>query len=130
MSTDTILIAKVEHYILESQPKQTRALKGIRKMILFYPRKLLSFLKVCHYLQYPPGTTVTYFYFESQGGKFENTLFFGLQYLLKRWLVGPVITAEKVLEAKEFFRLHFNQELFNELGWMHVVEVSVPGHAK
>nr|XP_053628118.1 nicotinamide phosphoribosyltransferase-like [Cherax quadricarinatus] len=45
--------------------------------------------KSCHYKIYPPGTTTLYAYFESRGGKFPYTVFFGLQYILKRWLCGP-----------------------------------------
>ncbi|XP_049528288.1 nicotinamide phosphoribosyltransferase [Dermacentor silvarum] len=78
--------------------------------------------RVCHYLQYPEGTTFIYSYFESIGSKYDKTLFFGLQYVLKKWMVGPVITVKKINDAKEFFRMHFNQELFNESGWMHIVE--------
>ncbi|KAL1419269.1 hypothetical protein MTO96_005361 [Rhipicephalus appendiculatus] len=78
--------------------------------------------RVCHYLQYPEETTFIYSYFESIGSKYDKTLFFGLQYILKKWLVGPVITVKKINDAKEFFRMHFNQELFNESGWMHIVE--------
>ncbi|KAH6927551.1 hypothetical protein HPB50_005668 [Hyalomma asiaticum] len=78
--------------------------------------------RVCHYLQYPEETTLIYSYFESLGSKYDKTLFFGLQYILKKWMVGPVITVKKINDAKEFFRVHFNQELFNESGWMHIVE--------
>ncbi|KAK8757768.1 hypothetical protein V5799_004596, partial [Amblyomma americanum] len=78
--------------------------------------------RVCHYLLYPEQTTHLYSYFECIGGKFDKTLFFGLQYILKKWMVGPVVTVKKINEAKEFFRMHFNQELFNESGWMHIVE--------
>ena len=40
-------------------------------------------LQVTHHLQYPPGTELVYSYFESRGGKFSETVFFGLQYILK-----------------------------------------------
>ncbi len=77
-----------------------------------------------HHKQYPPGTTHVYSYFESRGGKFPSTVFFGLQYIIKRWLEGPVVTKEKIAEAKEVYKNHFGQELFNEDGWTYVAEVS------
>lgn len=40
-------------------------------------------LQVTHHMQYPPGTETVYSYFESRGGKFTETVFFGLQYILK-----------------------------------------------
>ncbi|XP_072027111.1 nicotinamide phosphoribosyltransferase-like [Amphiura filiformis] len=78
--------------------------------------------KVTHHHQYPPGTTNVYSYFESRGGKFPETVFFGLQYIIKRWLVGQVVTKEKIQEAKEFYKVHFGYDVFNEQGWMHIVE--------
>ncbi|XP_055882778.1 nicotinamide phosphoribosyltransferase-like [Biomphalaria glabrata] len=79
--------------------------------------------KVTHHLQYPPNTTTICSYFESRGGKFPYTVFFGLQYILKRWLVGPVVTKEKIKEAKDIYHLHFGQDVFNEEGWNYIVEV-------
>ncbi|XP_070557523.1 nicotinamide phosphoribosyltransferase-like [Ptychodera flava] len=78
--------------------------------------------KVTHHLQYPPGTTTVYSYFECRGGKFPEVVFFGLQYLLKKWLVGPVISREKIVEAKEFYKLHFGQDCFNEEGWNYILK--------
>lgn len=46
--------------------------------------------KVSHWLQYPPKTTALYSYIESRGGKYAVTVFFGLQYLLKRYLCQPI----------------------------------------
>src|SRR3972149_2310195 len=75
--------------------------------------------KSSHYLGYPPGTTGMFSYLESRGGTFGKVVFFGLQFLLRRYLSRPV-TAENVDEAGEFFRAH--GEPFNHDGWMHVVE--------
>lgn len=77
--------------------------------------------KSSHYLQYPPNTTKIFSYIESRGGKYDQTVFFGLQYLLKEYLAGPVITAEMVEEAREFFAAH--GEPFNYDGWMRIVTV-------
>ena len=64
-----------------------------------------------------------YSYFESRGGKFPETVFFGLQYIIKKWLQGKVVTKEKITEAKEFYKLHFGHDVFNEEGWNYIVEV-------
>ena len=51
-------------------------------------------------------------------------MFFGLQYILKKWLTGQVVTKEKILEAKEFFADHLRSEdIFNEEGWNYILEV-------
>ena len=52
-------------------------------------------------------------------------LFFGLQYILKKHLVGVVVTHEMIEEARQFFGEHFNDsehKFFNEAGWRHIVE--------
>ncbi|XP_050686796.1 nicotinamide phosphoribosyltransferase-like [Eriocheir sinensis] len=79
--------------------------------------------KVGHYQQYPPDTTLLYSYFESRGGKFPYVCFFGLQYILKRWLAGPVVTKEAVKEAKEIYAsVYQRDDIFNEAGWNHIIE--------
>lgn len=76
--------------------------------------------KLSHWLQYPKNTSYMFSYFESRGGKFPKTVFFGLQYYLKRFLSKPV-TKEQVDEAKEFANLHGIP--FNYDGWMRIVNV-------
>lgn len=74
--------------------------------------------KASHWLQYPPGTTSMFSYIESRGGLYDQTVFFGLQYYIKRYLTQR-ITAEMVEEAKEFYAAH--GEPFNYEGWMYIV---------
>jgi nicotinamide phosphoribosyltransferase len=73
--------------------------------------------KASHWLQYPPNTTSMFSYIESRGGEYNETVFFGLQYLLKEYLSRRV-TEEDVREAKEFFEAH--GEPFNYDGWMYI----------
>lgn len=75
--------------------------------------------KASHWEQYPEGTTATFSYLESRkGGRYDKTVFFGLQYLLKKYLSKP-ITQAMVEEAKSFFEAH--GEPFNYAGWTHIV---------
>lgn len=75
--------------------------------------------KASHYLQYPPEASAMFSYIESRGGRYDRTLFFGLQMLIKQYLCSP-ITAPMIDEAKAFFSAH--GEPFNEAGWRHIVE--------
>ncbi len=77
--------------------------------------------KVSHWKQYPKGTTHVFSFFESRGGRFPTTTFFGLQYFLKRYLAGQVVTEANIEEAKEIFAKHLGPELFNEDGWRHIL---------
>jgi nicotinamide phosphoribosyltransferase len=85
--------------------------------------------KVTHHLQYPAGTEKVYSYFECRGGQFPEVCFFGLQYYLKKYLTGPVVTMDKIDAAEEYFKLHFSHpkygydtKLFNRAGWEHIVK--------
>ena len=75
--------------------------------------------KASHWLQYPPQTTGLYSYLESRGGVYSQTLFFGLQYILKQYLVQPV-ERWMVDEAEQFFAAHAVP--FNTLGWRYIAE--------
>ncbi|MEC5406295.1 nicotinate phosphoribosyltransferase [Paraburkholderia sp. MPAMCS5] len=75
--------------------------------------------KASHYLQYPPEASAMFSYIESRGGRYERTVFFGLQILLKTYLCRPV-TPPMIDEAKAFFTAH--GEPFNEAGWRHIVQ--------
>jgi nicotinamide phosphoribosyltransferase len=77
--------------------------------------------KVTHWPQYPPGTEKVYSYLESRGGQFSETVFFGLQYYLKKYFKKP-ITKMDLLFAKQLYASHFGTEkLFNEAGWEHIL---------
>lgn len=78
--------------------------------------------KVSHYQQYPKGTSQIYSYFESRGGKFEDVTFFGLQFLLKEYLAGEVVSQAKIDRAAKLFTAHFgNEKLFNKAGWEYIL---------
>ena len=76
--------------------------------------------KASHWLQYPPGTSGAFFYVESRGGRYDRTLFFGLQAILKSQFAAPVTHAD-VDEASDFFAGH--GEPFNDAGWRRIVDV-------
>ncbi len=80
--------------------------------------------KLSHYKQYPPGTTNVYSYLESRGGEFRHSLFFGLQYFLKRYLEGPVVSKRRIDEAERFFKAYFagSSAEFNREGWEYILK--------
>jgi nicotinamide phosphoribosyltransferase len=79
--------------------------------------------KVSHYRQYPPNTNRVFSFFESRGGRYPDTIFFGLQYIIKKYLVGKVVSERFIQEAKELFTAHFGDSTaFNEAGWRHILE--------
>lgn len=78
--------------------------------------------KVGHWPQYPKGTEYIYSYFESRGGLFQETVFFGLQYYLKEYLTKP-ITQQDIDEADALYSKHFGSDkLFNKEGWEYILK--------
>lgn len=83
-----------------------------------------DFYKITHWKQYPKDTQVVYSYLESRGGEFDYTVFFGLQYFLKQYLQGVVVTKEMIDEAEQFCGKGFGTNtLFNRAGWERIVNV-------
>lgn len=74
--------------------------------------------KASHWLQYPPGTQRVSSYIESRGGKYDRTVFFGLQMWIKEYLSKP-ITQEQIDAAELMFKLH--GEPFNRDGWEYIL---------
>ncbi len=75
--------------------------------------------KLSHAQQYPPKTQIVASYLEARNGAdHDETVFFGLQYLLKRYLVGEVFTAQDIEQAKMVSAQHMGGPgIFNYDGW-------------
>jgi nicotinamide phosphoribosyltransferase len=85
----------------------------------------LDSYKQLHDVMYPDGTEYVYSYFEARkGSEYEYTVFFGLQYILKHWLDGVVITKQMIDEAEPLFKEHFKfcGDVWNRAKWDYIVE--------
>ena len=96
--------------------------RGMENLLL-----LTDSYKVSHHVQYPKGTTTIYSYFESRGGRHREVCFFGLQYFIKRYLTGVVVTKEKIDEAAAMYSAHFGPgtNVFNREGTYSFVSSSI-----
>jgi len=75
--------------------------------------------KVSMFKQYPAGTTGVYSYIESRGGRYDRTVFFGLQAFIKEYLLEP-ITQSDIDIANEILTAH--GEPFNRAGWQYILD--------
>jgi nicotinamide phosphoribosyltransferase len=75
--------------------------------------------KVSMFKQYPAGTTGVYSYIESRGGRYDRTVFFGLQAFIKEYLLEP-ITQSDIDIADEILTAH--GEPFNRAGWQYILD--------
>ncbi len=78
--------------------------------------------KATHWKQYPKDTKRVYSYFESRGGKFDETLFYGLQILLIKYLEGQVLEQWMIDEADAFLSEVFGVDYFNKEGWQYILD--------
>jgi len=74
--------------------------------------------KYSQFNQYPEGTEYIYSYIESRGGKYDETVFFGLQAFIKEYLTKP-IDYHDIDEAEAIIEAH--GEPFNREGWEYIV---------
>lgn len=75
--------------------------------------------KLSQFNQYPAGTEFVYSYIESRGGKWDRTVFFGLQMFLREYLSKP-ITQSQISIAETFAKAH--GEPFNREGWQYILD--------
>ncbi len=75
--------------------------------------------KVSMMKQYPAGTTGIYSYIESRGGRYDQTLFFGLQAFIKEYLLEPITQAD-IDVADEILTAH--GEPFNREAWQYILD--------
>lgn len=75
--------------------------------------------KYSMFSQYPPGTETVYSYIESRGGKWDKTVFFGLQGFIKEYLLEPV-TKDQVDFAEYIITRH--GEPFYREGWDYILK--------
>lgn len=79
--------------------------------------------KYTHDKMLPNGTQGVYSYFEARkGSKFPKTVFYGLQAILKKYFVGPVITQELINEADYLITRHIGPGIFNKEGWEYILK--------
>ena len=79
--------------------------------------------KVTHHYFYPKGTEKIYSYLESRvGAEFNKTIFYGLQYILKKYLEGQVVTQQKIDEADRLISAHIGPDIFNKDGWQYILD--------
>lgn len=74
--------------------------------------------KYSQFPQYPQGTTNVFEYIESRGGKWKQTVFFGLQMFLKDYLTKQ-ITQEDIDFSEVLVLAH--GEPFNRAGWEYIL---------
>lgn len=79
--------------------------------------------KLGHHGQYLFGTEYVNAYFESRyGAKWHDTVFYGLQYIMEKYMAGKVVTRDKIERAAKLSAAHMrNDQIFNRPMWEHLL---------
>lgn len=75
--------------------------------------------KLSHFNAFDSGIENMHYYIEARGGRWNRTVFFGLQMILKSFF-NKQFTKEELEEAKAVAELHMVP--FNYDGWKHIIE--------
>jgi nicotinamide phosphoribosyltransferase len=81
--------------------------------------------KYGHCVNYPDKLTKLMSYLESRGGKFQETVMFGLQYILKKYLTGQVLSEDMINEADQKLNGEggvFQTPVFPKQDWLDLLE--------
>lgn len=79
--------------------------------------------KFTHHKMYPKDTSYVYSYFEARkGATYDKTVFYGLQYYLRKYLEGCVVTRDHIAEAESLVKTHIGPGVFNRKMWEHIVD--------
>jgi nicotinamide phosphoribosyltransferase len=79
--------------------------------------------KYSHAKLYYPGTNKVYSYLESRGGKFDNTVFYGLQYFITTYLMGEAITQQDLDEADILLKDVFGRDdVFDKTRFQYIID--------
>lgn len=81
--------------------------------------------KPSHKPLYPQGLQILRSYFEARtGAEYPYTVFFGLQYILKEYLVGAVVTKAKIDQAEKRFNKHYlGSVTFDRARWEYILKI-------
>jgi len=83
--------------------------------------------KYSHHKFYEDNTSVVYSYMESRGGKFSETLFYGLQMFIKEYIEGVAITQEELDEAYEYLGTKLGvfgrDDVFDKSKFQYIIDV-------
>lgn len=72
--------------------------------------------KINHWDQYFAGTEYVTAYYEARtGAQFEEAVFFGIQSIIKKHLVGRVVTEDKINQARILSAIHFGHATIEAL---------------
>lgn len=81
---------------------------------------MTDYYKHSHSMQLPKSVKRMYSYIESRGGKWDSTIFYGLQSYIKEYLEGTVFTLADIEEADRILNAGFGKSYFPKDQWIEL----------
>jgi len=129
MSLQRNITRKLECAIAEKNWNSIAEIQKFLTKIITKPDNLIlcsDAYKYSHPKFYGVDMTKMISYMESRGGKFSETVFYGLQIILKQYLEGVAITKEEVDEAYEYLGTKFGvfsrDDVFDRTKFDYIIE--------
>jgi nicotinamide phosphoribosyltransferase len=83
--------------------------------------------KYSHHKFYEENTTTVYSYMESRGGRFSETVWYGLEMFIKEYLEGVAFTQEELDEAYEYLGTELGvfgrDDVFDKSKFQYIIDV-------
>jgi nicotinamide phosphoribosyltransferase len=105
-------------------------LEGLITKALDKPNNLVLMgdaYKYSHHKFYEDNTTTVYSYMESRGGRFQETVWYGLEMFIKEYLEGVAITQEELDEAYEYLGTKHGvfgrEDVFDKSKFQYIIDV-------
>ena len=106
------------------------SLQGLITKALDKPHNLVLMgdaYKYSHHKFYEDNTSLVYSYMESRGGRFNETVFYGLQMFMKEFIEGVAITQEELEEAYEYLGTKYGvfgrEDVFDKSKFQYIIDV-------
>lgn len=106
------------------------SLQGLIEKVMDKPYNLILLgdaYKYSHQKFYSASLEKLYSYLESRGGRFSETVYYGLQILMKQYLEGVAITQEDLDEAYDYLGTKFGvfgrEDVFDRSKFQYIIDV-------
>lgn len=125
-----VIKARLAEAIKNKDWTSVESLEGLITKALDKPNNLILMgdaYKYSHHKFYEDGTTTVYSYMESRGGKFSETVWYGLEMFIKEYLEGVAITQEELDEAYEYLGTKHGvfgrEDVFDKSKFQYIIDV-------
>lgn len=130
LSLQSVIKTRLAEAIKNKDWMQLESLQSLIEKALDKPNNLVMMgdaYKYSHHKFYEDGTTTVYSYMESRGGRFNATVFYGLQMFMKEYLEGVAFTQEELDEAYEYLGTKYGvfgrEDVFDKSKFQYILDV-------